>query len=456
MSLDELGVCVIGQGYVGLTLTATMARSGFDILGIEHDRKRLRSLQQGIPHFEEKGLKQTIQTYQKMGTLAFQESLTETNTSDRSVYILAVGSPLEDGTPDTSALQTAIESVADFIQPQDSIVIRSTISVGTAREMLDIVKARSAIEIPKDLYYLHAPERTIQGDALAELRNLPQIVGGYDQKSQDHAAELFSEIAEIIIEVDSLEAAEMIKLFDNTYRDINIAIGNAFGQIARQHGLDGQRLIKLANAGYDRNNIMKPGAGVGGGCLPKDPYLLIDSLRETASDGLTEEIQQFIRTGRAINESMPSVTRQLIRSAFSQTARQTGVRSLVLGVAFKGQPATNDIRHTPASGIIDELRNYGTVDAYDQNAERWKIEDLDANPVQITDELLELFEATTYDIVVIANDNPGYENLDLAAVKSAMADSPIIVDGWNVLPGETVRELEFYYEVVGGDSYHPA
>ncbi|SFG17415.1 UDP-N-acetyl-D-mannosaminuronic acid dehydrogenase [Halopelagius inordinatus] len=445
----DTGICVIGQGYVGLTLTAAMAQSGYDVLGIERDEEKLSDLQQGIPHFDETGLKETIRTQQKIGKLRFRKSLEEADVSDRSVYILAVGSPLdENGEPDTSALESAIKSVSTILEPEDTVIIRSTISVGTSREMLEILKREAEIDIPEELYFLHAPERTVQGDALAEIHNLPQVVGGYDEKSVDRGAEVFSHTADVIIEVDSPEAAEMIKLFDNTYRDINIAIGNAFGEIARQNDLDGQRIIKLANAGYDRNSIMQPGAGVGGGCLPKDPYLLMNSVDE--ADGLLDSVLQFIDTSRNINESMPDVTNAIIRDALTETGREDGVRSLVLGVAFKGRPGTNDIRNTPAEPIISELSAYGTVDAYDPLVEDEKISSLNARSVEPDDDLTSLFEKEVYDIVVIMNDNPLFENLDLHRVKEGMAKRPIIIDGWNLLPKTTVKQLGFYYDVVGG------
>jgi nucleotide sugar dehydrogenase len=456
VTTDELGVCVVGQGYVGLTLTAAMVRSGYEVLGVEKDDERLKSLQEGTPHFEERGLRETIQTHQSLGKLRFRESLETADTSDCSVYIVAVGSPLDDGEPDTRALESAIDSVASVVEADDTVVIRSTISVGTARDMLDRLVEKSHLDEREDLLYLQAPERTVQGDALAEIQNLPQIVGGYNDRSTTRGAELFSKTADVIIEVDSLEAAEMIKLFDNTYRDINIAIGNAFGQIARQHGLDGQHLIKLANSGYARNDIKQPGAGVGGGCLPKDPYLFLDSMCSENEGRFETLIRDFVNSSRSINESMPEVTMEQISDALARTDRCDGVNALVLGVAFKGRPSTNDIRKTPAKPIINGLLEYGEVDAYDPDVEDWKIESLGARPVNTDSDLSSLFRKETYDIVVLANNNPLFENLNLYDVHRSMAESPIIVDGWDVLPTETVTQLGFHYEVVGGVSYDPS
>jgi nucleotide sugar dehydrogenase len=455
MITDEIGICIVGQGYVGLTLTAAMVRSGYDVLGIEKDENRLSDLQNGTPHFEERGLEETIQTHQSLEKLRFCKSIEGADTEDRDVYIVAVGSPLDDGEPDTGALESAIDSVASVIETDDTVVIRSTISVGTASKMLDRLVTKSDLDDSDDVCYLQAPERTVQGDALAEIQHLPQIVGGHNDRSTTRGAEIFSKTADVIIEVDSLEAAEMIKLFDNTYRDINIAIGNVFGQIARQHGLDGQRLIKLANSGYARNNIKQPGAGVGGGCLPKDPYILLDSMLPENEDGLEEPIRNFIEGSRMINESMPDVTIEQIRETLRRTGRNGDINILVLGVAFKGRPSTNDIRETPAKPIIEELLKHGNVDAYDPDVEDWKIEHLGANPVDPVSNISNVFEKSSYDLVVIANNNPVFEDLNLYTVHELMSESPIIVDGWNILPTETVVELGFVYEVVGGVSYYP-
>jgi UDP-N-acetyl-D-mannosaminuronic acid dehydrogenase len=455
MTEEELGVCIIGQGYVGLTLSAAMARSGYDILGIERDEEKLKNLQDGVPHFTETGLEETIQAHQSLGTLQFKKSIESADTVDRSVYIVAVGSPLVDDGVDMTSITSAIDSVADVVEPDDTVIIRSTVIVGTAREMYDRLVDQSSLDGDDEIYYLHAPERTVQGDALAEIENLPQIVGGIDERSTKRGTEIFSRTADVIIDVDSLEASEMIKLFDNTYRDINIAIGNAFGEIARQHGLDGQRLIKLANAGYVRNNIKQPGAGVGGGCLPKDPYLLLKSISDMDDKTLTGSVSELVTTSRDINESMPELTVSQARDALERTGRQDGLSILVLGVAFKGKPSTNDTRNTPAEPIIKQLREHGKIDAYDPDVEPWKIESCGATPVAPESDLSSLFEGKVYDLLIISNNNPVFETLNLYKVRQHMADSPIIVDGWDVLPAETVIELGFHYEVVGGITHSP-
>lgn len=452
MDLESERICIIGQGYVGLTLTAVVAQSGYDVLGVERDREKLDSLQEGTTHFDEPGLETTIRTQMNLGSLEFERVLTADNTADCAAYIVAVGSPLDsDGSgADLSMLQSAVENIAEHLDSGDTVIIRSTISVGTARRMANVLEERSDFVAGEDFYVAQAPERTVQGAALEEIRSLPQIIGGYNERSVDEAESIFNEIAETLIKVGPLEAAELIKLFDNTYRDINVAIGNAFGEIAAAHGLNGHRLIKLANAGYERNQIKKPGAGVGGGCLPKDPYILVESV--TNGSSVVDLGEELILTARDINESMPDVTGDLIAEIIKKTGRTKGeVTSLVLGAAFKGQPATNDIRNTPAAPIIESLNEFGRVATYDPHVEDEKIELLGATPVDTGDRgLKSLFDDRTYDLLVIANDNPIFKDLDLSYAYKRMADDPVIVDGWGLYDHKTVHRIGFEYRVVGG------
>jgi UDP-N-acetyl-D-mannosaminuronic acid dehydrogenase len=445
-------VCIIGQGYVGLTLTAVVSQTDFGVVGVEKDDEKLRSLKQGTAHFDEPGLDSAIRSQMKVGSLSFVRSVTAPEAADCETYILTVGSPLNDDGDgaDLSILRASVRELTEVLDPGDTVIIRTTISVGTAREMGALIERETNLQLGDSVYLSQAPERTIQGAALEEIRSLPQIIGGYDRTSADKAEQVFNDVSNSLIKAESLEAAELMKLFDNTYRDITIAIGNAFGEIAAAHGLDGQKLIDMANAGYDRNQMKNPGAGVGGGCLPKDPYILLESLAEGSE--VVPLARDLVSTARSINESMPAVTCDLINSAIEETGR-TGAEltSLVLGTGFKGNPATNDTRNTPAKPIIRELREHGKVDAYDPKVEREKIEALGAEPVS-TDDLNDLFSFETYDLLVIANDNPVFRNVDLSVAADEMSADPIVVDGWGTLNPKTAKELGFEYRLVGGDT----
>ncbi|WP_435186674.1 nucleotide sugar dehydrogenase [Halobellus sp. EA9] len=448
MSTTRNQICIVGQGYVGLTLSAVMAEVGFDVLGLEQDEEKLEGLQNNEPHFEEPELANTIATQRRLGNLRFARDTDVPEAADRSTYILAVGSPLRaDNRPNVDIVQSAVKSIASVIQEDNLVILRSTIPPGTAEQMVGVLEEETGLEAGEDFLLAHAPERTLQGSALSELRNLPQIIGGYNTPSVDAAEEVFREVTDTIVRVGPLRAAEMVKLMDNTYRDVNIAIGNAFGEIARAYGLDGQSLITAANKGYDRNNIKQPGAGVGGGCLPKDPYLLLDEFDE---DGLTarELASEMIVNARSLNEEMPNVTVSMIKDALTE---YDDIHALVLGVAFKGRPATNDIRHTPAGPIIEALDEFGKIDAFDPHVENEKIESLGARPVERTDDesLTSLVERAGYDVLVVANNNPLFKELDLFRVREANDRDVILVDGWGMYSPRTVERVGLQYVGVG-------
>lgn len=452
MSTTRNEICVVGQGYVGLTLSAVMAEAGFDVLGLEKDEEKLAGLKQNQPHFEEPELANTIATQRRLGNLQFERDTDTPEAKERSAYILAVGSPLgPQNRPNLDIVRSAVMSTVSVLDEGDLVVLRSTIPPGTAERMADVIEDASDLGVGEEVLLSHAPERTLQGSALRELRSLPQVVGGCNDASADATEDVFREINDTIVRVDSMRSAEMVKLIDNTYRDVNIALGNAFGELARAHGLDGQSLIDAANKGYDRNEIMKPGAGVGGGCLPKDPYLLLEDL-ETDGLAVRELSNKLVSTARNLNEEMPNVTISMIEDALEKSCHERGdVRTLVLGVAFKGQPKTNDVRNTPAGPIIGALDSYGDVDAFDPYVEREKVESLGANHVGFdeSEDVTDVVERRGYDLLVIANNNPLFRELDLFRVQEAGRRDVIIADGWGLYSPRTVKRVGLTYVGVG-------
>ncbi|MCS4150712.1 nucleotide sugar dehydrogenase [Salinibacter ruber] len=445
-------VCVIGQGYVGLTLSAVMAEVGFEVLGLEEDEEKLAAMKENNLHVEEPELDTTIATQRQLGNLEFARDTDVPTAKERTVYIVAVGSPLgPNKRPDVGIVRSAVESVASVLDEGDLVILRSTIPPGTTQRMAEVIEESSGLKPGEEFLLAHAPERTLQGSALAELRGLPQVIGGYDERSADVAEDIFRKVNDTVIRVDSARAAEMVKLMDNTYRDVSIALGNAFGELARAHGLDGQSLIAAANKGYGRNDIKQPGAGVGGGCLPKDPYLLLD---EFESDGhvAREYVERLISTARSLNEEMPHVTVAMIEDAIDDVGHPcSGLDTVVLGAAFKGQPATNDIRHTPAGPIIEAMNKHGAVDAFDPNVEDEKIRALGAEPVDVPapEKLTELVVRRDYDVVVIANNNPVFKEIDLFRVQEERNGVTILVDGWGLYSPQTVENVGLKYVGVG-------
>jgi UDP-N-acetyl-D-mannosaminuronic acid dehydrogenase len=326
-----------------------MAEAGFDVLGLEKDKEKLAGLLDGDSHVEEPQLQNILRTQRRLGNLAFAQTTDEPRACECEAYVIAVGSPLgDDGSPRTDIVTGAVRSAARVVDEDDLVVLRSTTPPGTGDRMAEVIEEESGLKVGDDVLLAHAPERTAQGAAMEELRRLPQVVGGYNERSAEAAEDLFREFKHTIVRVESLRGAEMVKLLDNTYRDVNIALGNAFGEIARAHGLDGQRLVDAANKGYHRNDIKKPGAGVGGGCLPKDPYLLLEGLPSDDAD-LADLISEFILYTTAERGDAQRDRLDARRGAVSTPRRRAAEPRAGRGL----QGSTGHQRHPPHPGRTD-------------------------------------------------------------------------------------------------------
>lgn len=259
-------------------------------------------------------------------------------------FIITVGTPLYLNTtkPNFDAISKAIESLSPAYDGNQLVIIRSTVSVGTTRRIALPLLAKLSGKREDELFVSMCPERTVEGKALQELMSLPQIISGNNRTALDMARRLFEKISPNVIEARSLEEAELAKLYCNTYRDMNFSIGNAFCLAAQKFGVDGANVIRLANDGYSRSKIALPGF-VAGPCLEKDAYILTDNLPDCAS-------KNFILAARKISESLEDLVVDWVK-------RRVGTNKLVVlsGMAFKGRPATSDLRGSSSVNIARKL-----------------------------------------------------------------------------------------------------
>ncbi|MFC1612669.1 nucleotide sugar dehydrogenase, partial [Patescibacteria group bacterium] len=277
-TLYDKQICVIGMGYVGLTLALTFSDLGFKVIGVEKREKVINSLTQGRAHFFEAGLNQILK--RELGkSFKFLTNLEE---SLSDIYIVAVGTPADFGRkPDFSGLKEVSQQIGKVLKKDDLIILRSTVSPGTTRSfVIPLLEQESGLRAGTDFYVSFAPERTIEGDALNELKTLPQVIGGINSKSALYTADFFNKITLQTILVNSLEAAEMVKLANNLCRDVNFGFANELALICDKFNLDANEVIEAANSGYPRNKIASPSPGVGGYCLTKDPYILADAVEK--------------------------------------------------------------------------------------------------------------------------------------------------------------------------------
>jgi len=391
-------ICVVGLGYVGLTLALTYADAGFMVVGVESQKEVLKSLKKGQPHFHEVGLEPLLK-YHLDKNFIVKEKLTS---APSDVYFLCVGTPLDKNKkPDLNYLQKATEQIAGVLKEGDLVILRSTVPLGITRSfVIPILEKISGLKAGKDFHISFAPERTIEGKALEELRTLPQVIGGIDKISAEMTSNLFSLLTSTIILVDSLEAAEMIKLINNTYRDVTFAFANELAILCDKLKLDTVKIIEAANKGYDRSNIPVPSPGVGGACLVKDPYILIESAKKYG------HLPKFASLSRQTNEIMPEFVANKVINFFQQNNLDLKKdKVLLVGFAFKGRPETSDIRNSTTLDVLALLqKKVKNIYGFDPVASAKEIRSYKVK----TADLVESFQDAS--CVLIMNNHPSYEN----------------------------------------------
>jgi len=412
---DDNRVCIMGMGYVGLTLAVAMAENGFNVDGIEINPKILKTIQGGHAHFYEANLDYMIRRNLAKGRLRFSETIPEDEAFD--VYVVTVGTPLDENQkPRMDLVERVAKQVGEHMAGGSLVVLRSTVRLGAtlnvAKPILDATG--------KDFDLAFCPERTTEGRALAELPVLPQVVGGMNRRSQDRAVGVFRRITPTILQVSDIQTAELIKLLDNSFRDLFFGFGNEVAMLCEAIGADATEVIKTANLGYERTNIAWPGF-VGGPCLEKDPHILIESLQHTGF------VPKMIQTARQLNED-------LVGHVFDRTMAMIEDRDdltiSIMGMAFKGRPDTDDLRGSPSLWMIDHIRKElpgATIRAQDYIVKDEAIRELGVEPVDDR----EAFNGS--DVVFILNNNPRYETLDVETRAEAMKRPGVIYDAWNVV-----------------------
>lgn len=412
-------VCVLGLGYVGLTLATVMASVGFEIDGVEVRPDVVEALRQGRAHFSEPGLDERLGKLVAAGRLRVLEAIPQD--SRATVYIITVGTPLgADGKVRLDMMERVAQQIAGRLKAGDMVIMRSTVRLGVTRQV--VVPILDRVGVP---YHIAVcPERTVEGQALSELRWLPQIVGSFSMEARLRAARLFNFLTPTVVQVPQLEVAEMVKLIDNTYRDVSFAFANEVALMCEAAGINAMDVISAGKLGYPRTNLPLPGP-VGGPCLEKDPHILAESLSAFAMR------PNIVVAARDLNERLPAmaVARMRTLAAGMPGFPEQPVIAL-LGLAFKGRPATDDLRGTMAKPILAELR------AAFPGA---RIRGFDA--VVSAEAVREFFDiepapsiATAMrgaHLVVIANNHPCFEAMALESLAEDLARPGLIYDFWN-------------------------
>ncbi len=333
-------ICVIGLGYIGLPTAAMFARSGMDVLGVDRNNIITEALNEGRIVIEENGLAELIRSVVSEGRLR-----AAVQPEEASAFIIAVPTPIrENKTADMTFVESATRSLVPYLRPENIVILESTSPVGTVDELMKPILEESGLKAGVDFYLGHSPERVIPGSILQELVCNDRIAGGVNEASARKIAELYRTFVRGEIYETDARTAELCKLSENTYRDVNIAFANELAKICEDLGIDAWNLIRLCNR-HPRVNIHQPGPGVGGHCIAVDPWFIVEKNPEEA---------RIIRLARETNDSMPAYVAGKIDQILKD-CKDPAVG--VLGITYK--PDVDDVRESPVLTLMELLRQRG-------------------------------------------------------------------------------------------------
>lgn len=417
-SFADKNVCILGLGFVGLTLATVMADVGFHITGVEIRDEVLGLLKSGDPHFFEPGLSNHLKHALKKGHLTvFKEIPPQCKAT---VFIVTVGTPLgSDGRVNLASITHIAHEIAAHLKDGDMVIMRSTLKLGTTRQVIQPILDKTG----KTYSLAFCPERTVEGQAISELRYLPQIIGADDRNTANRAAQLFQMITPTVVRVSDFETGEMIKLIDNAKRDVMFAYANEVARLCDTLGISAEEVITSGRFGYSRTDLPMPGP-VGGPCLSKDSHILAESFE---SYDVTPAITL---AARKVNEEQPLEIARFLQHKIQALHFPERFKIAFLGIAFKGQPETDDVRGTVAIQIIDAIRNLfpgAYCHGYDPVVSQEAMKELGLVPEQT------LANATQdASLTVIMNNHAAFSKMPLEELAQHMTTPAIIYDFWNL------------------------
>lgn len=357
-------ICVLGLGYIGLPTASTFAMRGVKVLGVDVNKSVVETLQRGDIHIHEPGLRDTVSAALASGNFSVS-----TKPEEADAFLIAVPTPFLENQfgeyngqkyklADMRAVTSAAEAILPFLRKGNLVVLESTSPPRTTLELVAPILARSGLQAGRDFYLAYSPERVLPGQILRELIENARVIGGVTPESAQAGADLYSIFVEGEIVQTDAATAEMVKLMENTYRDVNIAIANEFARLADKFGVDVWEAISIANR-HPRVKILSPGPGVGGHCISVDPWFFVES---------APELTPLIYNSRQVNDAQPHFVVELVRRALGKLK---GKKIAALGLAYKAD--VDDLRESPASEVAHLLQKEGAkVKAF----EPFKIEGL--------------------------------------------------------------------------------
>jgi UDP-N-acetyl-D-mannosaminuronic acid dehydrogenase len=344
--MQKKTVCVVGLGYIGLPTAALLASTGFEVIGVDLNAHAVETINQGRIHIVEPDLDAYVRSAVTAGRL---KAYARPQAAD--IYMICVPTPFHDGEgipqPNIDYVLAATGSISRLVKPGDLVILESTSPVGTTRKMAEVL-GQAGVDMSQ-VHVAYCPERVLPGMIMTELVENDRVVGGLTPEATKAVSVFYKTFVRgAVLETDAT-TAEMCKLTENSYRDVNIAFANELSLLCAKSGINVWRLIQLANR-HPRVNILQPGTGVGGHCIAVDPWFIVASDPETA---------RIIRTAREVNNYKTKWVIEQIKIAVADASARTGRKPKVacLGLAFK--PDIDDLRESPAVHVAAALHSLG-------------------------------------------------------------------------------------------------
>lgn len=402
-------ISVIGLGYIGLPTAAVFASKGKKVVGVDINARAVETINRGAIHIVEPDLDQVVHAAVTRGDL---RATTQPESAD--AFLIAVPTPFKDEhQPDLRFVKAAAESIAPVLKKGDLVILESTSPVGSTEQMADwLAAARPDLRFPQhgetpDIFVAYCPERVLPGQVMVELINNDRVIGGMTPACSARASELYRLFLKGECVETNARTAEMCKLTENSFRDVNIAFANELSLICADQGINVWELIALANR-HPRVNILQPGPGVGGHCIAVDPWFIVAQ---------NPELARLIRTAREVNDAKPQWVLDQVKTALADCLTQTGKRASDISIACFGlafKPNIDDLRESPAVGVAQKIAEW-------HSGKTWVVE---PHVEQLADSLADKAELVSCeqalaqaDILVMLVDHRAFRAIDAADVQ---------------------------------------
>lgn len=413
---------IIGLGYVGLTLALALANKGQKVWGYDKNDKIVDNLQKKKSHVYEKNINFILKK-----NLNKNFFLTHKIDSSFKNIIITVGTPVQNKKANLSYIKEVTHNIARIVKHKPQIIFRSTLPIGTCNKVIIPIFKKYNLFPGVDFDISFAPERTIEGNAIEELNTLPQVISGYNSDSISRCSKIFNKLTKKIIKVKNFESAEIVKLINNSYRDLSFAYSNQIAIICSKFNLSANDVIKISNQDYPRNTIPVPSPGVGGPCLTKDPYILGNEIKSNNKN--------IFDIGRSINNE---VVIKLI-SIIKKNSKNYNEKILLCGLSFKGYPETKDYRGSGTLMFLKKLKKY-KLELYDPLYSSAEIKKLNVKPFKKMNK--------SFNKIIILNNNKLFKtNSFQKNILKILKKDGEIYDYWDIFNKKLLKKNIKYFHI---------